>query len=55
MLGDQWTTQRVNLEALSIGPITSQALRDLGVETITEAESPSAEGLVIALVGAASG
>ncbi len=52
ILGNRWQTQRAGLLALSIGPVTTRALRELGVEAITEATSPSSEGLVSAWVRA---
>lgn len=52
ILGHAWEARRAGLRALSIGSITTAALEGLGVNSITEAKSPSADGLVIALVNA---
>jgi uroporphyrinogen-III synthase len=50
--GDGWPTRRLGLFAASIGPVTSAALRELGVEPAAEAESPGDEAMVAAVVRA---
>lgn len=49
--GDAWSERRPSLQAVSIGPVTSGALRKLGVEPAAEAESPGDEEMVEAVVG----
>ncbi len=51
---DRWELRRRELKALSIGPVTSAELRRLGFEPAAEAEKPSVEGLVAALIRAVS-
>lgn len=50
-LFEHWGRRSSTLLAASIGPVTSRALRHLGVEPAAEAEEPSAAGLVRAIVG----
>jgi len=50
--GDDWPERRRSLLAASIGPVTSDALRALGVEAVTEAETPSDEAMVAAVTRA---
>jgi uroporphyrinogen-III synthase len=54
LLGDAWPTRRSELRAASIGPVTSEALRELGVEPAAEAANPSDDELVAATVAAVS-
>lgn len=49
---DDWPVRRRGLFAASIGPVTSAALRELGVEPAAEAGTPGDEGLVAAVVEA---
>jgi len=48
----EWPAHRRGLLAASIGPVTSAALRELGVEPSAEAASPSDEELVAAVTRA---
>lgn len=50
--GEDWPVRRQGLFAASIGGVTSDALRDLGVEPAAEAASPGDEELVAAVVAA---
>lgn len=50
--GDAWEERRRGLRAVSIGPVTSGALRKLGVEPAAEAETPGDEEMVEAVVAA---
>jgi uroporphyrinogen-III synthase len=50
--GGDWPGRRRGLFAASIGPVTSDALRALGVEPAAEAASPSDEEMVAAVAGA---
>lgn len=50
LFGEDWTDRRAEMKALSIGPVTTQALRQLGVETVIEAARPSDAGLVEAML-----
>ncbi len=52
LFGDAWERRWRELEAISIGPVTSAALRRLGVEPAAEAAEPSDHGLVEAMVRA---
>ncbi|MDX1631108.1 MAG: uroporphyrinogen-III synthase [Thermoanaerobaculia bacterium] len=52
---DDWERRREGLLAASIGPITSEALRELGVEPAAEATTPGEEALVDAIGRAVSG
>lgn len=54
LLGSAWSSRRDGLEAASIGPVTSAALRRQGVEPEAEAAEPSVAALVEA-VGAVAG
>jgi uroporphyrinogen-III synthase len=54
-LWGDWPSRRRGLFAASIGPVTSAALRELGVEPAAEAESPGDHGMVAAVVDAVSG
>ncbi len=47
-----WPRRRGELRAISIGPVTSAELRRLGVEPAAEAETPSDEAMVAAVVDA---
>lgn len=49
-LFDHWNQRSSTLLAASIGPVTSHALRHLGVEPAAEAKEPSAAALVQAVV-----
>jgi uroporphyrinogen-III synthase len=51
-LGAQWTDGEPTLDAASIGPVTSEALRSFGTEPTVEAGSPSAASLVESIVAA---
>lgn len=53
--GDAWPARRDALLAVSIGRVTSTALRRLGVEPAAEAATPGDEGLVAAVVAAVAG
>ena len=50
--GADWPTHRRGLLAASIGPVTSDALRELGVEPSAEAARPSDEELIAAVTRA---
>lgn len=50
--GDEWPERRLDLLALSIGPVTSCALAELGVAPAAEAKEPGDEGMVEAMIGA---
>lgn len=50
--GDDWPARRKGLLAASIGPVTSEALRELGVEPAAEAERPGDRELVAAVARA---
>lgn len=50
--GDDWPERRRGLRAVSIGPVTTGALRKLGVEPAAEAESPGDREMVEAVVAA---
>ncbi len=52
LFGDSWPERRGTLQAASIGPVTSQALRRLGVEPAAEAEAAGDAELVAAVVAA---
>lgn len=52
---DDWQRRREGLLAVSIGPVTSAALRELGVEPAAEAESPGDPELVEAVIDAVAG
>lgn len=54
VLGETWPQRRDELRAVSIGPVTSAALRGLGVEPAAEARYPGAEELVTATIDALS-
>ena len=49
-LGALWTNGEPTLDAASIGPVTSAALRSYGTEPAVEAGSPSAASLVESIV-----
>jgi uroporphyrinogen-III synthase len=51
-LGALWTEGQPTLDAASIGPVTSAALRSLGTEPAAEAGSPSSASLVESIVAA---
>ncbi|HEV8238759.1 MAG TPA: uroporphyrinogen-III synthase [Thermoanaerobaculia bacterium] len=51
----RWNDRRGTLRAASIGPVTSEALRTLGVPAAAEAARASDEALVAAIVAAVSG
>ncbi|MEM9293934.1 MAG: uroporphyrinogen-III synthase [Acidobacteriota bacterium] len=53
LFGDDWARRRGGLRALSIGPTTSAALRQLGVDKIFEAAQPSDRELIRPLLPAA--
>jgi uroporphyrinogen-III synthase len=48
--GEEWPERRGNLWALSIGPVTSQALEALGVTPTAEAADPGDDGMVEAMI-----
>jgi len=50
LFGVDWESRRSELQAASIGRVTSTALRRLGVEPSAEAETPSDAALVAAVV-----
>jgi uroporphyrinogen-III synthase len=50
LLQEDWSRRQAELRALSIGPVTSSALRRHGIEPAAEAEEPSSAGLVGAMV-----
>ncbi len=52
LFGAAWPRRRDEMKALSIGPVTSEALREFGVETVGEAAQPSDSGLVEAMLKA---
>ncbi len=54
LFGVDWTHRRAEMKALSIGPVTTKALRQLGVETVIEAARPSDGGLVEVMIRAVS-
>lgn len=47
--GEDWKTRKGGLRLVSIGPVTSQALRELGLQPAAEAAEPSNRGLVAAV------
>ncbi|HKH45001.1 MAG TPA: uroporphyrinogen-III synthase, partial [Thermoanaerobaculia bacterium] len=51
LFGEGWARRRTELEAASIGPVTTAELRRQGVERIAEAATPGEEGLVAAVAG----
>jgi uroporphyrinogen III methyltransferase/synthase len=53
--GEEWPVRSRSLLAASIGPVTSAALRELGIEPAAEAAAPGDEGLVAAVVEALAG
>ncbi len=55
LLEPRWSERRRTLRAASIGPVTSEALRALGVRPAAEASAASEAGLAAAVVAAASG
>lgn len=55
LFGDSWPQRRPTLQAASIGPVTSDALRALGVEPAAEAEAAGDAELVAAVVAATRG
>jgi uroporphyrinogen-III synthase len=52
LFGADWDRRRPELQAASIGPVTTAELRRHGVEPAAEAERPGEEGLVEAVVRA---
>ncbi|HEX3528119.1 MAG TPA: uroporphyrinogen-III synthase [Thermoanaerobaculia bacterium] len=52
LFGEDWERRRPELRAASIGPVTTAALRRLGVEPAAVAEQPGEEELVAAVVRA---
>ena len=54
LFGTDWPRRRSELRAASIGPATSQELRDLGVEPAAEAKEPTDAALVAAIATRAS-
>ncbi len=50
LLEEGWPHRRAELRALSIGPVTSDALRRHRIEPAAEAMEPSSAGLVAAMV-----
>jgi uroporphyrinogen-III synthase len=55
VLADDWARRKGGLLAASIGPVTSDALRAVGIEPAAEAVEPSDQGLVAAVVAAVIG
>jgi uroporphyrinogen III methyltransferase/synthase len=53
--GEEWPVRSRSLLAASIGPVTSAALRELGIEPAAEAAAPGDEELVAAVVEALAG
>ncbi len=51
LLGSNYATKLKNVKIASIGPITSQTLRDLGLTPTIEAETYNVDGLVEAVAG----
>jgi len=51
LLEPRWNERRGTLRAASIGPVTSEALRTLGVPPAAEAAKASDEAMVAAIVG----
>ncbi|MEM7050004.1 MAG: uroporphyrinogen-III synthase [Acidobacteriota bacterium] len=49
LFGSRWPSRRPSLLAASIGPVTSRALRRLGVAPTVEADRATVDGLVAAL------
>ncbi len=54
LFGDDWPRRRGELRAISIGPVTSDELRRLGVEPAVEAISPSDQAMVEAAITVAT-
>jgi uroporphyrinogen-III synthase len=54
LFGPRWPERRPELEAASIGRVTTAELRDLGVERIAEAATPDDAALVRAIAAATS-
>ena len=52
LFGEGWERRRPELQAASIGPVTTAELRRQGVERIAEAATPGEEGLVEAVLAA---
>jgi len=52
VLGQDWEQRRSSLRAASIGPVTSAALRKVGVGPSAEADQPADEALVAAVLQA---
>ena len=52
LAGEGWEDRREELRAASIGPVTSAALRKLGVEPAAQATTPSETELVASIVAA---
>ena len=52
VLGPDWPARRSELRALSIGPVTSEALRGVGVDRVEEARTPEASAMVEAMAEA---
>ena len=52
LFGADWERRRPELQAASIGPVTTAELRRQGVERIAEAATPGEEGLVEAVLPA---
>ena len=52
IFGTSWGERRSELNAASLGPVTSTALRQSGIEPAVEAAVPSSESLVAAMVAA---
>jgi uroporphyrinogen-III synthase len=55
LFGREWSARRKTLHAASIGPLTTTALREAGVEPAVVAEAPKVEALVAAIVAAVAG
>lgn len=54
LFGDSWSQRRPTLQAASIGPVTSEALRELGVEPAAESKAASDSELVAAVARVAA-
>jgi uroporphyrinogen-III synthase len=52
LFGERWPERRATLRAASIGPVTSDALRELGVAPTVEAATASDEALAAAIAAA---
>jgi uroporphyrinogen-III synthase len=51
LFGAAWPTRKTELDAASLGPVTSGALQEQGIEPAVEASEPSPDALVAAVAG----